>query len=72
MTKKTSREIAITWIEANKNNKGVDVAGNKKWVGVDDIIAELKEISHRLHHDSIVTCWEELVDDLIEKLDEED
>ena len=57
MTKKTSREIALAWIEANKNNKGVDVVGKKEWIGITELIdlietfgAQEKSLFDLYHH----------------------
>jgi len=45
-----------------------EVLLKKKWISVDNFIKELDEITYRLYHDSSLTCWEEAVEKLKERL----
>ena len=64
----TTKEIInIQYGNEHLGSSGFDK--NKKWVSVDYMINELKEIVYLLHHDSSF-CWEDLADDLIKKLEE--
>jgi len=38
----TWRELSLAYLEANKNNKGIDVIGTKKYVSVDSLIEHIK------------------------------
>ena len=41
---KTTRDISIAFIEANKNNRGLDLIGHKEWVDKEKLLSDLLEL----------------------------
>lgn len=41
---------------------------DKEFVTVENVLKKLDEIEYKLHHDSSVTCWEELAEEFREEL----
>jgi len=69
---KTAEQIQLKKIDNHDRQFYSSLWLKRKWVSVDSIIRELEDIIYRLHHDSSVYCWEELVKELIKKLKESD
>ena len=68
---KNLKKFAKPYTEINNLREAVDLIStcDIKWTTNKSLISYLNNMTYRLHHDSSVTCWEELVDELIEELE---
>jgi len=62
--KKTLRSLALNYIKLNKNNKGIDIIGNKEYISVESLI--------KVFEDDSITSFEDLRDFVLSELKEKE
>jgi hypothetical protein len=52
--KKTLRSLALNYVKLNKNNKGIDVIGNREYISVESLLKELNNLKLRMAEISFI------------------
>ena len=55
------RDLSFAYIEANKNNKGIDTIGSKKFVAVENLIKGAIEVKESFP-EAAMSIWKSLMD----------